>query len=194
MNDNCLFTRRLMAAAFLAFATAGQTQPALTKNSQIEELAPGLWRIRLGTPEKLTPTFFRSAPVAENALKALSAGEKPPFSFSSVRFSVNERGCALQLPLGQDEQVFGLGLNTRLFNLTNRRLWIRTSDDPESELNDSHAPVPFYVTTAGYGVLWTARVTSPFTPALPSRLASRQARTARGPPLPARRNSIGSAS
>ena len=180
MNYHCRFARRLVAAAFLVFATFAPAQSTLIKDSQIEELAPGLWRIRLGSPEKLTPTFFRSAPVAENALKTLSAG-KPPFSLASIRFSVNGRGCSVQLPLGKDEQVFGCGLNTRLFNLTNRRLWIRTSDDPESELNDSHAPVPFYVTTAGYGIFVdSARYVSFYTGiAEPSALmpSARAART-----------------
>ena len=100
MNYHCRFARRLVAAAFLVFATFAPAQSTLIKDSQIEELAPGLWRIRLGSPEKLTPTFFRSAPVAENALKTLSAG-KPPFSLASIRFSVNGRGCSVQLPLGK---------------------------------------------------------------------------------------------
>ncbi len=142
-----------MPLVFALFTMMAQGQPVPANSLKIEELTPGLWHIRSGSPEKFTPTYFRSAPVSEKALMEFPVGEKPPFPFSSIRFSVNDRGCAIELPLGKNEQVFGFGLNTRLFNMTDRRVWIRTSDNPESELNDSHAPVPFYVTTGGYGVL-----------------------------------------
>ncbi len=116
----------------------------------MEKIAPGVWRVRLGTPEALTPVHFRTAAAREDS--SIAPQEKAPFALSDIGFQTNGRGCAVELPLGRKEQVFGLGLNTRLFNLTNRRAWIRTSDAPDSLLNDSHAPVPFYVTSSGYGV------------------------------------------
>ncbi len=141
----------LLLAGLAHLTEIAQCQAAPSVKS--EQVAPGLWRIRLGTPEKLTPTAYRSAPIAESSLNAMAADGKTPFAFSDVGFTVNNRGCAIKLPLDKNEQVFGFGLNTKLFNMTDRRVWIRTSDNPESELNDSHAPVPFYVTSAGYGVL-----------------------------------------
>lgn len=147
---NCKFDnlgQRLLTVALAACCLSTLAQPIKT-----EQIAPGLWRIRMGQPEKLTPETFRSAPVAQKELQAIPAQGQEPFSFDGVRFSTNDRGCMIELPLGKSEQVYGFGLNTKLFNMTDRRVWIRTSDAPESDLNDSHAPVPFYVTTGGYGV------------------------------------------
>ena len=36
---------------------------------KVELVAPGIWRIRLGKPEKFTPTFFRAAPVDRESFK-----------------------------------------------------------------------------------------------------------------------------
>ena len=138
-------------ASILALLTLAAHQSLAAQSPQFEKIAPGVWRVRLGAPEKFTPGYFRSAPPALDALNAM-AGEQAPFAPDDLRFQTNARGCSIELPLGQNEQVYGFGLNTRLFNMTNRRTWIRTSDGPESEANDSHAPVPFYVTTGGYGV------------------------------------------
>ena len=70
----------------------------------------------------------------------------------------------IQLPLETSERIFGFGLNIRLFNMNDRRVFIRASDAPDSPLNDSHAAAPFYVSTAGYGVLVdTARYASFYT-------------------------------
>jgi hypothetical protein len=39
-------------------------------------VAPGVWRIRLGEPEKLTPVYYRSAPIRSEGYKALPACKK----------------------------------------------------------------------------------------------------------------------
>jgi alpha-D-xyloside xylohydrolase len=70
-----------------------------------------------------------------------------------------------------DEGIYGLGLHTKLFDLTQskggrngRRVQLAPTDDPENERGQSHAPVPFYVSTTGYGVFVdTARFTSFYT-------------------------------
>jgi alpha-D-xyloside xylohydrolase len=46
-----------------------------------------------------------------------------------------------------------LGLQLLSFNQRKRKKMLRVNSDPRLDLGDSHAPVPFYVTTAGYGVL-----------------------------------------
>ena len=57
------------------------------------------------------------------------------------------------------EGIYGLGLNTALFDLTQngaghggRRIFLKPTDHPENDLGESHAPVPFFVSTRGYGV------------------------------------------
>lgn len=120
--------------------------------AKAEAVAPGIWRLRLGKPETFKPTQFRSEAIQTNGLKALGGSDALPKALDNVFFQTNGRGCVVELPMTKDEQIFGFGLNTKLFNMADRRVWIRPSDAPESDSNDSHAAVPFYVSTAGYGV------------------------------------------
>ena len=108
--------------------------------------------MRIGKPEEFTPNRFRSAAPNTEALAKLPRADELPFPISAVRFQSQSRGSSLELPLETREHVFGLGLNLKLFDLTGHRAFVRTGDNPESEVNDSHAPVPFYLSTAGYGV------------------------------------------
>jgi alpha-D-xyloside xylohydrolase len=58
------------------------------------------------------------------------------------------------MPLQKDEQVYGLGLQLMSFNQRGKKKMLRMNSDPVADTGDSHAPVPFYVTTEGYGVLF----------------------------------------
>jgi alpha-D-xyloside xylohydrolase len=65
------------------------------------------------------------------------------------------------LPFSKGEGLFGLGLQLKSVLLTGRKKTARVNSDPAADIGDSHAPVPFYVSTAGYGVLIdTARYAS----------------------------------
>lgn len=64
-----------------------------------------------------------------------------------------KRGCIVQLPLRPDEQVFGFGLQLLSFSQRGKKKVARVNADPRMDTGDSHAPVPFYVTTEGIGIL-----------------------------------------
>ncbi|PTY05020.1 glycoside hydrolase [Opitutaceae bacterium EW11] len=113
------------------------------------EIFPGVWRLTLGQPESITPVRTRHhAPRAE-ALAALPAVPEPPVR---VQGTLSERGVLLSLPLAPDELVYGLGLQLKSFQQRGSKKRLRVNADPEMDTGDSHAPVPFYVTTRGYGV------------------------------------------
>ena len=127
---------------------------------QTEEMAPGVWRLRFGQPETFTPLRFRSAPPRLAGFAALPSCSIP-LDIGQISFAASARGCAVELPMVKDERIYGFGLNSRLFEMTTgqagkdhpgRHVFLRPTDSPENDLNDSHAPVPFYVSTRGYGV------------------------------------------
>lgn len=134
-----------------ALALAASARRAEAAEPRVDHVAPGVWRLRFGRPEPNTPLRFRSAPVRKDALAALPAAAMP-LDVSRMSFVRSARGCAAQLPLTKDEKVYGFGLSPALFNMTGRHVFTRPTDKPENPLNDSHAPAPFYVSTAGYGV------------------------------------------
>ena len=59
----------------------------------------------------------------------------------------------VQLPLRPEEQIFGFGLQFLSFAQRGKRKVARVNADPKIDTGDSHAPVPFYVTTEGIGIL-----------------------------------------
>ena len=140
------------------------TEPQRAAGYQLDQVEPGVWRLRLGTPERFTPTSFRAAEPLHEALGRVTPVDRLPLRAAEIRLVKTGRGCTVQLPMKANEQIFGFGMNIRLFNMTDRRVFIRASNAPDSVLNDSHAAVPFYVSSAGYGVFVnTARYASFYT-------------------------------
>lgn len=124
-----------------------------TAGLDIMPVAPGIWRIRFGTPEEFVPTkYLRSAPIQTKELGDMSPAPRLPWKMTDVNVYKTGRGTVFELPMYSMEQVYGMGNNIQIFNQTKRRSVIRASDKPEEPQNDSHAAVPFYVSNKGYGV------------------------------------------
>lgn len=126
--------------------------PCGAEEASFELVAPGIWKVRLGTPEPFTPVTFATEAPALEGLAQLPETAEPPFTASAVSFRTNARGCVVELPMTSDEQIFGLGARQPAFNVTGKRMNIMVTDDPDVPDGSGHAPVPFYVSTRGYGV------------------------------------------
>ena len=118
----------------------------------MELIAPGIWRIRLGEPEPHTPVALRAEPIALEALAAMAPAEAAPLNGGVIRFRTSARDCTIELPLRTDEAIFGFGLQLKSHNQTTLKKTLRVNSDPVADTGDSHAPCPFYLSTAGYGV------------------------------------------
>lgn len=169
---------------FVGLAKAGVEQ-SLPPNAEL--VAPGIWLVHFGNPETFTPLHFRSAPVAQEALQEMPPVVNPPFDLGGIHFRATSRGCVLELPLVTKEDIYGFGLNTSLFEMTKtdgrktgRRIFLAPSDSPENDRGETHAPVPFYVSSRGYGVfIDTARFVSFYTGNIETREAGGSAPSVR---------------
>ena len=102
-------------------------------------------RISIGTPEAFTPRRFAPPAAAE-----ISEGKQDLLPGLEVR--VNERGLRLRFPMEWSTGIYGFGLQMRGFQWRAMKLSLRPNMDPPANSGDSHAPVPFFVTTKGYGI------------------------------------------
>jgi len=118
----------------------------------MERIAPGIYRMRFGEPEALTPVLLRRNEMDREGLSRLPEN-RCIFTEKDMSFTVTARGCTLALPLTPDEGIYGLGLQLKSFNQRGLKKTLRTNSDPVADTGDSHAPVPFYCSTAGYGIL-----------------------------------------
>ena len=114
-------------------------------------VAPGIWKCTIGTPEPHTPVRARSMTPNVNGLQALQQVSQPPLMKPTG--TITSRGVELELELAPGELMYGFGLQLLSFQQRGKKRTIRVNADPKVDTGDSHAPVPFYVTTRGYGIL-----------------------------------------
>jgi alpha-D-xyloside xylohydrolase len=114
------------------------------------QVHPGVWRARLGVPERITPVSSRLIPPQSEAFARLPQVGTAPLP--PIHGRLTERGCLVQLPLRPHEHIFGLGLQFLSFDQRGKKKVARVNADPKVDTGDTHAPVPFYVTTEGIGV------------------------------------------
>ncbi len=117
-----------------------------------QEIAPGVWSAQIGSIESLT---FREMAGGEPKVDAMKAMGKVTFPFEQrlARGQVVGQRTSVRLPLGINEQVYGLGMQFKNMNRRGQVYHLRT-DHYGGNLGRTHAPSPFYVTSDGYGVLF----------------------------------------
>ena len=101
----------------------------------------------------LTPVRTRRREPAREALEKMTPVTACPIPLASVTGRRMKRGFIVSLPLESLEMVYGLGLQLQSNWERGKKKTLRVNADPRMDSGDSHAPVPFYVTTRGYGVL-----------------------------------------
>jgi alpha-D-xyloside xylohydrolase len=119
-----------------------------------EQVAPGVWKAQVGKPESLTLLGAAGIKPAIDALR-----EMPQTSFPIDRKEIEARQwdwkTALRFPLALDEDVYGLGVDFRAMRRTGS-VFLLHVDHWGGQTGRTHAPVPLYVSTNGYAVLFNS--------------------------------------
>jgi len=127
---------------------------------QVTTVESGIQRIVYGDPDKLTPySFCENKPLAAE-IAALPKGDLP-FGVNDIKIRVNDRGTVVEIPLEDDEQLYGLGMQIGSFNQRGLKKRPIVNDNPLNDLGYTHGPTTFYLSNKGYGILInTARYTT----------------------------------
>ena len=113
-----------------------------------------VYQLRFGTPEAVTPRTFAPEPKCDVLTER-------PADLPAIEFQAMPRGCVLRISIPKGTDLYGFGLQLQSFVQNGKKKHIRPNADPKSDSGDSHAPVPFFVTTAGFGIyVDTARYAS----------------------------------
>ncbi len=145
-----IFCFSLFIVMLLAGAPWRASAQTVELKAAITEVAPGVYRWRAGDPEKIVPSLVRQSARVE-ALATMPKVSAPPLQ--GIRVWRMARGCRIELPLGNGELIYGLGLQCKHLEQNGWRRTLYTASGDDNGAGMSHAPVPFYVSTAGYGVL-----------------------------------------
>ena len=143
--------RRLWAAVMIAiFSTLrGEAQD---RPLNWKPVAPGIWSARVGVPEQID--LLKAARI-EPKLAALRKMGGPPIPAALQRSAgrVSDNRSFLRFPLNATEQLYGFGLNFKHVQQRKRIFNLHVDHYGNSDNGRSHAPVPFYVSSEGYGIL-----------------------------------------
>lgn len=126
-----------------------------TQNTIWQNTFPGIWKTEVGKPELFNLlTVAGKAPLIE-ALAKKSEQEFPVSQDEIVSFSENGK-TILRFPLDKEEQIYGFGLNFKTVQQRGRILRLHVDHYGGEDNGRTHAPVPFFVSSKGYGVLINA--------------------------------------
>lgn len=139
----------LKKLVLILFITVGYNYAVGQIKGDVNNDYPGVWTFLFGSPEKITPISTRNFIPDSDGLKELPISNNCPVT---PKAEVTERGLIIRIPLKKREMIYGLGLQMKDFQMRGSKKLLRVNADPELNTGDSHAPVPFYVSTAGYGV------------------------------------------
>ncbi|WP_242457813.1 TIM-barrel domain-containing protein [Pedobacter sp. BS3] len=134
----------------LAQALSGWAQPI-----NWTEVAPGIWKGVVGTPETFNLLTASGAKPNVEALKKL--GEAAfPLPQNDIAAQVTDGKTYVRFPLEKNEQLFGFGLNFQTVYQRGKVLELHVDHYGGKDNGRTHAPVPFYVSSNGYGVFINA--------------------------------------
>ena len=108
----------------------------------------GTWKIRLGKPDEPGLLALSGAQVDLSRLSAAAC----PLACARIEHERVRERFVLRVPLDPSERLYGLGLSFHGMTLNHRVRHLRADHYGESDNGRTHAPVPFYVSDAGYGV------------------------------------------
>ena len=128
------------------------TLDALTPLASWAKLAPGIWRAKAGdTSRELRYTDLAAAPPRLEALRARPDRDFP-FASEPLSFERTADGkVVVRVPCAAGEKLFGFGLQLDGLN-RNQGVFTLNVDHWSTGGGRTHAPVPFYVSSRGYGV------------------------------------------
>jgi len=115
------------------------------------EVASGVWKGIIGKPEEYD-LIKASGSIPNKVALAKMATVKFPLSQNDIAGTINDGKTYLRFPLDKEEQLYGFGLNFQTVHQRGKILQMHMDHYGGKDNGRTHAPVPFYVSSNGYGV------------------------------------------
>ena len=116
-----------------------------------DQVAPGVWKGVVGTPESYSLLQVAGATPKMEGFSRLPEVTLPAFA-SEIKGDIQDGRTALRIPLQEKEQLYGFGLNFQTVHQRGKILNLHVDHYGGKDNGRTHAPVPFYVSSQGYGV------------------------------------------
>ncbi len=126
-----------------------------TFNPEWNELFPGVWEATINQPEDFNLLSVANKPPRSETLNK-KAKQDFPISTDEIKTFTKNGKTYLRFPLEKEEQIYGFGLNFKTVQQRGRIMRLHMDHYGGKDDGRTHAPVPFYVSSKGYGVLINA--------------------------------------
>lgn len=115
------------------------------------EVGNGVWKVSVGKPENYN---LLSASGVKPEIAALQKMQKTELVSAKAEIFANiqDGKTYLRFPLQKREQIYGFGLNFQTIHQRGRILRLHTDHYGNTDNGRTHAPVPFFVSSNGYGI------------------------------------------
>ncbi|BDD08826.1 glycosyl hydrolase family 31 [Fulvitalea axinellae] len=143
---------RKILSFFLCLVFAVSAQAQKIDIITWEPVANGVWKAVVGNPEAIDLLKAAESKPREEALNRMPSQDFPAV-LNEVKAELIGGKTYLRVPLAKDELVYGLGLNFKRMNHTGQVMELHVDHYGGKDNGRTHAPVPFYVSSNGYGVL-----------------------------------------
>ena len=117
-----------------------------------EKKAEGVWNLTAGKPEKVNLLSELTIKPKIETINAIKDGDLP-ISKDDISIEVIDGKTYIRFPLEEKEKIFGLGLNFKTVEQRGRIMKLHVDHYGNSDNGRNHAPVPFFVSSRGYGAL-----------------------------------------
>lgn len=122
------------------------------EKSTWQAVAPGVWRYSEGEKEKIN--LLDAARITPKAARLREFPDRPfPINPEWINISRRKGKLYLKFPLEKEEQLYGFGLQFKQVNRRGSIYYLHVDHYDGQDNGRTHAPVPFYVSSKGYGVL-----------------------------------------
>lgn len=121
-------------------------------NLEWKKEGQGIWKISVGKQEKVTLLSELDITPQWKAIEEI--GDAPlAIDPKDVKTEVVDGKTYIRFPLDKDEKIFGLGLNFKTVEQRGRVMRLHVDHYGGSDSGRTHAPIPFFVSSKGYGAL-----------------------------------------
>ncbi|PYF72751.1 glycoside hydrolase family 31 protein [Pedobacter nutrimenti] len=115
------------------------------------EVQPGIWKGQTGKVENYDLIKASGAEPFTEGLQKLPKTDFP-IGKEAIKTQIIDGKTYLRLPLEKGEQIYGLGLNFQTIHQRGKVLRLHVDHFGGKDNGRTHAPVPFYVSSKGYGI------------------------------------------
>ncbi len=123
-----------------------------SKTTTWNEVSPGIWKASFGEKEKVD--LLETAGIVPKTVALAKLPETEfPITEEDIDIKIIDGKTYLRFPLDKNEQIYGLGLNFKNLQLRKKIRNLHVDHYGGEDNGRTHAPVPFYVSSKGYGVL-----------------------------------------